>query len=365
MDEVKFTPAFRRSILAFSRRQFPRVVKFAFLIISCYLMLFVGVQECYGQGGGGNNTPKPTNTDKPPNTHVPTYKTVQPTDPPAIPTDTPLHPTDTPIIPTNTLIVQTDSPLPTQTGNSSSTPTGTPDCTSWPTPTATGVPTCTPTVTPTLTGTGTSANSGLPGNTDSTPKPARTTVSVSRQAPSATSGPDTADESAPLAAGRESSGMPATLSPTPTNGIPYVPISDLGPDLYQKADPRGTPYIFFLAILTVLGGGFFALVIRDRAPVYGLSRSHPETAAAMVINPVSVGASGFSAQLAMQTPMLTDGEKIVLAKVGNGINSAIHFVEGVADLIKISETGSQELLQLAWGSPTRRSAMVLMDRFGG
>jgi hypothetical protein len=69
------------------------------------------------------------------------------------------------------------------------------------------------------------------------------------------------------------------------------------------------------------------------------------------INPATVGAVGFSAWLAGQVPVPTPEEKEILAKVENGVGSAANQVGGVSDLNKISETGTEEFLQLTKSSP--------------
>ncbi len=110
------------------------------------------------------------------------------------------------------------------------------------------------------------------------------------------------------------------------------------------------PYLLFLATLAMGGGAIFAFTTRSRREIYDPSPGGGATAATMAIHPATVGASGFSAWLAEQAPLLTDGEKVVLSKVGNGILSALHLSGRKSDLTRISERGPQEFLQLAAGS---------------
>ncbi len=111
------------------------------------------------------------------------------------------------------------------------------------------------------------------------------------------------------------------------------------------------PFLLLIAALMTGGGVFFAFKLRSRKQVYGPSLAVGGAAAAMAIHPVTVGAFGFTAWLAGQAPMLTQGEQVVLSKVRNGIGSAIHLVGGISDLKKISEMSTQEFLQLSANSP--------------
>jgi hypothetical protein len=108
------------------------------------------------------------------------------------------------------------------------------------------------------------------------------------------------------------------------------------------------PYLLFLATLTIAGFAFFAFTIRAPKAVYVPSQDGA-AAATLAINPVTVGASGFSAWLAEQAPMLTHGEQVVISKVGNGILSALNWSGRISDLMGISERGPQEFLQLTTG----------------
>ncbi|MBN2084267.1 MAG: hypothetical protein JW748_03515 [Anaerolineales bacterium] len=260
---------------------------------------------------------------------------------PPISTDTPVFPTDTPI-PTNT-----DDPNPT--------PTSTPDCYPFSlTPTAgliPGIPTCTPT--PTLTGTEAPTDTVQPVASTSTPRPTRT------NAPTETAGilaiptaSGTADGMGiapiftPSASGQGLLGTPAAqLSPT-GNAAP-VSGSGSGAGSTPLTGVNGTPFILMLGALVMGGGLFFAFGLRERSEVFDPSLAG--ATANMAIHPATVGASGFSAWLAGESPLLTSGEKVVLAKVADGIVAALHLSGRISDLIRISERGPQEYLQLTTG----------------
>jgi hypothetical protein len=117
------------------------------------------------------------------------------------------------------------------------------------------------------------------------------------------------------------------------------------------------PYLLVLAALVIGGGAFFAFKYQGRMEVYDPSAGVGGAAPALSINPAMVGAFGFSAWLAGQSPSLAFGEKVFLSKVTNGFRSAIDLVGGSSDLKNITETGTQESLQLAVSSPTLTSAI--------
>jgi hypothetical protein len=356
---------FHPSVLAYRRRQFPRVLQvFVILGVIC-LTLFTGVSEVNGQV---NNTLKPSKVD---NTHAPTYKTIEP------PTNTlPIVPTNTPpIVPTNTL-VPTDTPVPTDISDPTSTQTETPDCTSDLTPTATGVPlpTCIPTSTPTqtLTETEMPTDTALPGGPTSTPRPTKPPpltnmagITVPPTASATATGMGPASASGQSAAPQGMIGAPATASLTPTGNGASVPGPGIGIGSNLKSNANGMPFLLLLAALVIGGGAFFAFILRRRREVYDPSLGAGGAAATMAINPTTVGAIGFAAWLAGQAPLLTYGEKVVISKVGNGISSAIILVGGISDLKKISEMGTQEFLQLTTSSPFLTAAVRSTGSVGG
>jgi hypothetical protein len=111
-------------------------------------------------------------------------------------------------------------------------------------------------------------------------------------------------------------------------------------------------YLLFLALLGIGGGAvsvnkLWGIKENNGSSHAGGGAAVPTTA----INPTTVGALGFAAWLAGQVPVLTPDEKEVLTKVENGIGSAANQVGGISDLNQISETGTEEFLQLTKSSP--------------
>jgi len=365
---------FHPSVLAYIRRQFPRVLKvFVILGVIC-LTSFTGVSEANGLWAP-SHTPHQTNiphsTDTP---VVPTNTPVVSTNTPIIPTNTPVVPTNTPI-PTNTL-VPTGTSVPTDTPDPTSTQTETPDCTSDLTPTATGVPlpTCIPTSTPTQTLTETEAptDTAQPGGPTSTPRPTKPPpltnmagITVPPTASATSTGMGAASASGQSATAQGLIGAPATASLTPTGNVASVPGPGIGIGSNLKSNANGMPFLLLLAALVIGGGIFFAFILRRRREVYDPSLGTGGAAATMAINPTTVGAIGFAAWLAGQAPLLTYGEKVVISKVGNGISYAIILVGGISDLKKISEMGTQEFLQLTTRSPFLTAAVRSTGSVGG
>ncbi len=356
MDNSSCVPPFLYSGLSKLRRLLPRVLQVFLILGAVGLISFSGVRD---GGGQGNNPTKEEKTDKPPhptNIHRPTDPPIVPTDPPVVPTDPPVVPTDPPVVPTNpplstdTSIASTNTLLPTDTDDPNATPTSTPDCSPFVlTPTATsipGIPTCTPTQP--LTETDLPTDTVPPGSATSTPRPTKT------KAPTETAGILVTPTASDAASGMNSAstfsqgmiGASATQSPTPTSNLASVPGSGDNAGSNPLSNVKAMPYLLFLATLTVGGGAIFAFTTRNRRDVYDPSLG---ASATLAIHPATVGASGFSAWLADQAPLLTDGEKVVLSKVGNGIISALHLSGRISNLTRISERGPQEFLQLATG----------------
>jgi hypothetical protein len=359
-------PPLGQSALVRTMRQSPSVLQVSLFLGLICITFFSGVGEAHGLlDKPPTDTDKPTN---PPNTHVPTYKTVAPTDPPAA-TNTPVLPTDPPIAsntpiastntpyPTNTSIIRTNTPIPSATGVQSPIPTVTTPCTYGLTPTATGIPlpTCTPTPTPT--GTEAPTDTALPGGPTSTPRPIKTRTPTNTAgvmpdpAASVTAAdPDLGITPTPSDNPQGASGPLATASITPTGGDSYIPWPGTGAGSNPNPGANGIPFLLFIAALMTGGGIFFAFRLRGPREVFSAALAD-EGSAALAIHPATVGASGFAAWLAGQVPMLTQGEQVVLSKVRNGIGSALRLVGGVSDLNKISEIGTQEFLQLTARSP--------------
>jgi hypothetical protein len=334
-----------------------RGVLAVFLVLGLsYATLFIGVNEAHGQANNIQNidpdkTDKPADTDKPPNTHVPTYKTNAPTDPPIIPTDPPVAPSDTPFVPSNTPILETGTPAPTSTLPPGSTQTNILPCVLELTPTATDsslptyIPTCTPTPIGGSAGAEAATDTVQPGALVSTSKPTLTLPPTNTAGgPATAGGADTASNSMPELT--EAEGI-ALFTPTGNGAVFPGTGTDMGSGPLTTAN--GMPYLLFLATLMIGGGAFFAFTLRNRRQYFYPAVVSAEDAATMAIHPATVGAFGFTAWLAGQAPILTQGEQVVLSKVRNGIGSASHLVGGISDLNKISEMGPQEILQLTIG----------------
>ena len=143
----------------------------------------------------------------------------------------------------------------------------------------------------------------------------------------------------------------ATVSMTPTSDVGFLPLSSIGTGSNPKLNANGMPFLLLLAVLVMGGGAFFIFTLQGRTEGYDPSRGGGGAAASLAINPAMVGGYGFAAWLTGQAPSLTFGEKVFLAKVGNGFNTAINLVGGNPDLKNISELGTQESLQLTARSP--------------
>jgi hypothetical protein len=237
----------------------------------------------------------------------------------AMPTHTP---TDTPTVPTHT-------------------PTRTPTHTLTPTSTVTEVPTSTT----------------VPGGPSSTPRPTRIPPTYPSRTATPTATPTASAPGATSTSTQEVIAPSATASLTPTSNGAFLPLSEIGTGPNPKLNANGMPYLLVLAALVIGGGAFFAFKYQGRTEVYDPSSGVGGAAAALSINPAMVGAFGFSAWLAGQSPSLSFGEKVFLSKVTNGFRSAIDLVGGGSDLKNITETGTQESLQLAVSSPTLTSAI--------
>jgi hypothetical protein len=343
MDGPSCVPPFGRSASELYKRFLPRVLQVFLILGVVCLTSFSGVREDHGLVDkpptdteapvAPTDAPKPT---KPPNTHVPTYKTDAP-----IASDTP--------------VILTDTPIPTNTDDPNATPTNTPDCYPFSlTPTAgliPGIPTCTPT--PTLTGTEAPTDTVQPGGSTSTPKPTKTKAPTEMGGVPAT--PTVFGTSAemgfasaftPPSSGQGLIGSSAE-PPSPTRNAAAISGSGSGTGLNPLTGVNGMPFILMLGALVMGGGLFFGFVLRERSEVFDPSLDG--AAATLSIHPVTVGASGFSAWLAGEAPLLTSGEKVVLAKVADGIVAALHLSGRISDLIRISERGPQEYLQLTTG----------------
>ncbi len=373
MKKFLSIPPLHRSIPGFIKHHFPRILQAILILGFIYAALFAGVRECDGLWAP-SHTPHETNVPHSTDTPIlPTNPPVIPSNTPVAPTSTPIVPTNTPIAPTNTSVIPTGTTVPTNTNNLTSTLTNTPDCTSGLTPTATGIPTCIPISTPTQTLTETEAptDTARPGGPSSTPRPKKILAPTnmagitvtSTVSPTAT-GLGADSTSAQPAAAQGSFGASATATLTPTNSGASVPGPGIGTGSNLKLNTKDMPLLFLLAALVVGGGAFFAFTLRDRREVFDPSQSGG-AAAILAINPTAVGAVGFSAWLAEQAPLLNEGEKVVISKVGNGISSAIHLVGGISDLKKISEMGTQEVLQLTASSPFPISAIRGIGFSGG
>ena len=330
MKTFSSTPPFHRPTWKLGTRLVPSVVRGSLILGFCYAALFIGAGECYGLWDK-----PPTNTPKPANTHKPPQPTQVPTDPPVITTNT--------YTPTYT-IEQT----PTLTNTAGY-------CICGSTPTAPGIPTCTFTSTPTvtLTYTRTATNTVQPGGLSSVSETSRTLPPTDTGAMTATQ-TDAGSAAGGLALAGSAQGDTDTLESalwTPINKSPRFPWAGFDPGATVSANAGGMSFVLLLAAMVMGGGALFALSLMNRKEAYELPRSADEATAALEINPITVGAFGFTARLAEQVPLLSYGERVVLSKVGSGIGRALHRIDSLSDVKRISVMGPQEFLQLTSRSP--------------
>lgn len=301
-------------------RQF-QVVLGAFLILGfVYAALFIGVSKTHGlwnkQGEATSEIPpeEATTVEAPTET----------------PTEAPIAPSNTP---TDTL---TDAPTDTLV------PTGTPSPTD--TPSYTPTDTFTKTYTPTRTETEVPTDTVPPGYPTSTPIPPKILPLMNTASATATE----QMIAAPLM---------ASSTPTSTRTSTPRPKNDNGSNdpittFFQSSSIPNvniTPYLVLLAVTAVEVAAFWVYAFRgpkveNPPPIKG-------GWAAFKTMTVAIGSPGFEAWMTGQAPILTPGEKAVLTKLGDGMQSAVNLAGGISDLKNISETGTEAFFQLTVSSP--------------
>jgi len=186
-----------------------------------------------------------------------------------------------------------------------------------------------------------------------TPRPTKIIQPRSTPVKTGTAGPTGTQEMiGGAAAGSITPESSPTLTPSPTSvlgSIGPITIIPLPPPVSNAVNRT---YLLFLALLGIGGGAvsvnrLWGIRENNGSSHAGGGSAVPTTA----INPTTVGALGFAAWLTGQVPVLTPDEKEVLTKMESGIGSAANQVGAISDLNTISAIGTEEFLQLTKSSP--------------